>query len=152
MKPRLILFFAMLCACSQAQAWIGYGFKSGMSRYVVESHLADNGLSLVSAAERETLAGPDPGEIRYRMLYCSTPQVLYRMLYRLADTHEEFVATRHKFERRYGTPEGVDAGSSENWRNADVSLIWHISDSETILLQHDRSGTVAEFQDVSVCQ
>ena len=156
MKARILLLLVTLFAAGQAQAWIAYGFKSGMSRFSVEGYLADDSTLVVTGAEAETFAGPENSRTLYHLVYCSSPQILYRMKFRLLDTHDEFVATKTKFERRYGTPESsgdvVAADSSEDWQNTDVSLIWSISDTETILLEHDRDGTTAEFQDVSVCQ
>ena len=146
----------LLLGIGQAQAWIAYGFTSGMSRFVVESNLAEDGSLVVTGAEGETLAGPENSKTRYYLAYCSSPQILFRLRYRLAETRDVFDATRHKFERRYGTPDSngdLDPlASAEEWRNADVSLIWQLNNGETVLLEHDRDGTIAEFQDLSVCQ
>ena len=156
MNSKALLFTVLMLAAGQAQAWIAYGFQSGMSRFKVEGHLADRASLVITGAEDETFAGPSQREVVYHLAYCSSPQLLYRMRYRLSESRDQFDATRNKFERRYGTPEqsgDLDSDmSAEDWRNADVALIWQLNQSETILLEHDRDGTVAEFQDLSVCQ
>ena len=156
MTLRSLLFAALFVISAQAQAWIAYGFQSGMSRFSVEGHLVDDGLLVTTGSDGETLAGPEESRARYQLAYCSSPQKLFRMRYRLADSRDVFDATRHKFERRYGTPDSsgelTDSASAEDWRNTDVSLIWQLNQTETILLEHDRDGTIAEFQDLSVCQ
>ena len=100
-------------------------------------------------------AGPADNPAKYNLSYCSTPQRLYLMQFSLEDSFEEFVRTKHKFDKRYGESARLDPGTeawtAENWGNFDVALIWDLSETETILLTHTENGTSAEFQDVSVC-
>jgi len=101
---------------------------------------------------QQTFAGPDDNKTKYTLVYCSSPQKLYLMKFRLADSRLEFVNTKQKYEKRYGKPEGLGDRDSANWDDADVSFLWVLNESETILLTHNRTGTSAEFQDLSVCQ
>ena len=135
-------------------AWIAYGFRSGMSRFDVHRQLFEKETLIVSEEDRQTLAGPTDNQFRYSLVYCSTPQRLYLMKYRLNESQATFLEARKKYEKRYGTPEssGSDLSELENWNTTHLSLIWVINDYETILLTHDDQGTVAEFQDVSVCR
>ena len=55
-------------------------------------------------------------------------------------------------EKRYGKADGLDDWESANWGDIDVSFIWGLNESETILLTHSNNQTSAEFQDLSVCQ
>ena len=155
MKTRLILLIAMLAVYGHSHAWIAYGFKSGMSRFDVQRYLAEKDSLVISENARETIAGPGDHNSKYRLVYCSTPQKLYLMKYRLDESRSAFVQAREKYEKRYGKPEGLDHASgsrgAENWATTDVSLMWVINESETILLTHDEQGTIAEFQDVSIC-
>ena len=105
---------------------------------------------------------PEPGstpvgdKARYHLVYCSSPQILYQMTFRLGDSPAAFVKTLEKYEKLYGEPEGLDQAprnwDDDNWSDIQLSLIWHVGDSETILLTHGRDGSSAEFQDLSVCQ
>jgi hypothetical protein len=78
------------------------------------------------------------------------------MQFSLDDSLEVFVKTKEKYEKRYGEPTPLDNKSdyweSEHWENVDISFIWDLNESETILLKHNKKGTSAEFQDLSVCK
>jgi len=152
----MILLIALLAACGRSEAWIAYGFKSGMSRFEVERYLSDNGSLVITEDAQQTYAGPDGDQARYNLVYCSTPQRLYLMKFRLPDSRDAFIEARKKYASRYGEPEGADSAASDStstdWADVDVSLIWYLSESETILLNHDSAGTSAEFQDISVCK
>ena len=156
MKTRIIVLIAMLVVSGQSEAWIAYGFKSGMSRFDVERYLSEKVSLVISEDAQQTLAGPDGDNGKYNLVYCSTPQKLYLMKFRLSDSLAVFRKTLEKYERRYGKPEGLGRGAddweNENWQTIDISLMWIVNDSETILLTHGNQGTVAEFQDVSVCE
>jgi hypothetical protein len=156
MKTRIIVMFAMLVISGQSEAWIAYGFKSGMSRFDVLRYLSEKESVVVTENAQQTLAGPDGDNTSYNLIYCSTPQKLYLMKFRLGDSHAAFEKTKEKYERRYGKPESSgqvsDERENENWQAVDVSLIWLINESETILLTHGNNGTIAEFQDISVCK
>jgi hypothetical protein len=156
MKSRIIALIGMLLVSGQSGAWIAYGFKSGMSRFDVAGHLSDRPSFVITEELQRTLAGPGDDRRKYEFIYCFTPQKLYLMKYRLADSRVEFDKAKRKFERRYGKPEVLDGDSADaesaNPGNADISLIWHLNEFETILLMHGANGTSAEFQDVSVCQ
>ncbi|MDC1287542.1 hypothetical protein N8198_06620 [Gammaproteobacteria bacterium] len=151
MRIRTSLLIALLIMSSPAAAWIAYGFKSGMSRFEVTGHLSDKSALVITEGAQQTFAGPDDNKTKYTLVYCSSPQILYLMKFRLADSRSEFVKTKQKYKKRYGKPEGLDDWGSANWEDADVSLIWDLNESETILLTHDSNGTSAEFQDLSVC-
>ena len=146
----------MLSIYSQSKAWIAYGFKSGMSRFDVVNYLSDNESLVITDGEQQTYAGPKDNKAKYNLIYCSTPQKLYLMRFSLDDTLEEFVKTKEKYEKRYGKPTSLDSKSdnwdSEPWENIDISFIWDINESETVVLTHSNKGTSAEFQDLSVCQ
>lgn len=146
----------MLVISGQSEAWIAYGFKSGMSRFDVVRHLSDKDFFVVIEGAQQTLAGPDDDRTKYNLVYCSTLQKLYLMEFRLVDSLAAFGQAREKYEKRYGKPEGLellsDDWQSRNWTDVDISLIWHINEFETILLIHGNNGTIVEFQDVSVCQ
>ena len=77
------------------------------------------------------------------------------MKFSLPDSPQAFARASEKYEKRYGKPEGRDVLSVNrdlaDWAEFDILLIWHIGESETILLSHDDNGVLAEFQDVSVC-
>jgi len=156
MKTRIIALVAMLVVCGQSEAWIAYGFKSGMSRFDVLRYLSERKPLVITENAQQTLAGPDENNASYSFIYCSTPQKLYLMKFRLNDSHAAFEKTKQKYERRYGEPESrervSDGREQENWEAVDISLIWIINESETILLTHGNNRTVAEFQDVSVCK
>ncbi len=156
MKVKTTLLIAMLSVSGPSEAWIAYGFKSGMSRFDVVKSLSDKESFVISEDAEQTYAGPDGNTTKYNLVYCSTPQKLYLMKFRLADSFAVFMQAREKYEKRYGKPEGLDHASDnlepENWENADIALIWDINEFETILLTHGKNGTSAEFQDVSVCQ
>lgn len=153
---RVILAIALLVISSQSQAWIAYGFKSGMSRLDVSRLLFDNESYLVTDGERQTHAGPKDNRSKYALVYCATPQKLYLMRFSLDDSLETFIETKAKFEKRYGEPTPLNARPNfrnpEIWENADIAFIWDLNESETILLKHTRNGTSAEFQDLSVCE
>jgi len=155
LKAKIIALIALLVVSGPGQAWIAYGFRSGMSRFDVEKYLSEKDSLVISEDAQQTLAGPDGSNTRYSLVYCSTPQKLYLMKFRLSDSLAEFRQTREKYERRYGKPEGIgqapDDWENGNWETSAVSLVWMVNESETILLTHGDQGTVAEFQDVSVC-
>jgi len=146
----------MLVMSSQSKAWIAYGFKSGVNRFDVIKHLSDNESLVVTESEREMYVGPNDNKTKYKLIYCSVPQKLYLMQYSLDDSLEVFVKTKEKYEKRYGKPSRQDSKSDdwqfENWDDVDVSFIWDLNESETILLTHSKNGTSAEFQDLSVCE
>jgi hypothetical protein len=146
----------MLAVSSQAQAWIAFGFKSGMSRFEVTGYLSDRESFVISEGERQTLAGPGDNPSKYNMVYCSRLQVLYLMRFRLEDSLEVFLKTKEKFEKRYGEPTPLNSKSVNwnpaHWEGTDLSFLWDLNESETILLTHNSKGTSAEFQDLSVCQ
>ena len=156
MKMRTIVLIALLVISGQSEAWIAYGFKSGMSRFDVVKTLSGKESFVVTEDARQTFAGPADNTKKYNLVYCSTPQKLYLMKFRLAGSLAVFMQTREKYEKRYGKPEGLDYVSdnpeSESWENADIFLLWDINEFETVLLTHGKNGTSAEFQDVSVCQ
>jgi len=156
MKTRIIVLVAMLVVSGQSEAWIAYGFKSGMSRFDVLRYLSEKESLIVTENAQQTLAGTDENDTRYRFIYCATPQKLYLMKFRLSNSYAAFDKTKEKYERRYGQPEGSgkisDDREKENWQAIDISLLWIINESETILLTHGNNGTIAEFQDVSVCK
>jgi len=156
MTTRIIVLLAMLLASGQSEAWIAYGFKSGMSRFDVHRYLAKKESLVVTEDVQQTLAGADENDTSYRFIYCSTPQKLYLMKFRLGASLAEFINEKEKYERRYGKPEGPgevsDSREKANWEAMDISLIWIINESETILLTHGHNGTVAEFHDVSICK
>ena len=151
MKKRIILMIALLTLSGPATAWIAYGFKSGMSRFEVTRHLSERESFFITEDTRQTFAGPEGDTAKYNLIYCSSPQVLYLMKFRLADSPAEFVKAREKYEKRYGKPDGMDDWESANWEDVDVSFIWDLNESETILLTHSNNETSAEFQDLSVC-
>lgn len=146
----------MLVISGQSKAWIAYGFKSGMSRFDVLKHLSDNDSLVVTDGEQQTYAGPEDDTAKYNLIYCSKPHKLYLMQYRLDDSFEVFEQAKEKYEKRYGEPTPLDYVSeyweSENWENIDISFIWDLNESETIVLSHFSNGTHAEFQDLSVCK
>ena len=153
---RIIALIALLVFSSQSTAWIAYGFKSGMSRFDVIGYLSDNESLVITDGAQQTYAGPKDNQAKYNLVYCSKPQKLYLMQYSLDDSLEEFVKTKEKYEKRYGEPTPLDNKSdhweSENWENVDISFIWDLNESETILLTHSNQGTSAEYQDLSVCE
>jgi hypothetical protein len=155
MKARIIMLIAMLVISGQSKAWIAYGFQSGMSRFDVQRYLLEKESFVITEDAQQTLAGPGNNITRYNLIYCSTPQKLYLMKFRLSDSLAEFDKAKQKYNRRYGKPESSGQASeyldNENWEASSISLLWVINESETILLTHSNQGTVAEFQDVSVC-
>ena len=146
----------MLLMPSQSNAWIAYGFKSGMSRFDIMGYLSDNESLVTTEGEQQMYVGPGNDKTRYKLIYCSVPQKLYLMQYNLADSLEVFVKTKEKYEKRYGQPSRQDSNfddwETEHWESVDVSFIWDLNESETILLRHGSDGTHAEFQDLSACQ
>ena len=153
---RIIVLIAMLFMSSQSKAWIAYGFISGMSRFDVVNYLSDNESLVITDGEQQTYAGPKDNQAKYNLIYCSKPQKLYLMQFSLDDSLEVFVKTKEKYEKRYGEPTSLDSKSdsweSENWEYVDISFIWDLNESETVVLTHSNKGTSAEFQDLSVCQ
>jgi len=155
-KIRTIILIAMLVMSSQSKAWIAYGFKSGMSRFDVIRYLSDNESLVITDGAQQTYAGPEDNKAKYNLIYCSKPQKLYLMQFSLDDSLEVFSKTKGKYEKRYGEPTPLDYKSnyweSEHWDDVDISFIWDLNESETILLTHSKNGTSAEFQDLSVCE
>jgi hypothetical protein len=152
MKTRILLLIAMIMISSPVAAWIAYGFHSGMSRFEVTRQLSEKESLVVTEGIQQTFAGPDDNSEKYNLIYCSSPQKLYLMKFRLADSPAEFVKAKEKFEKRYGEAEGPDDWESANWEDAEISFIWDLNESETILLTRNGTGTGAEFQDLSVCK
>jgi len=156
MKTRIIVLITMLVVSGPGKAWIAYGFKSGMSRFDVQRYLSEKESFVITEGAGQTFAGPGDNNTRYNFIYCSTPQKLYLMKFRLSDSLAAFVKAKGKYVKRYGKPEGSGQASdyleNEDWETARISLIWVINEFESILLTHSHDGTVAEFQDVSVCQ
>lgn len=156
MKTRIVVLIAMLVMSSHSGAWIAYGFKSGMSRFDVVNYLSAKESFVITDGAQQTYAGPRQNKKKYTLLYCSKPQKLYLMQFSLDDSLAQFVQTRKKYEKRYGKPNRLDYASSDGesgkWEDVDMSLIWDLNESETIVLSHDKNGTTAEFRDVSVCQ
>ena len=152
MKTRLVLLIALSIVSSPVAAWIAYGFQSGMSRFEVAGHLFDKESLIITEGEQRTFAGPGDNKTKYNLVYCSSPQKLYLLKLRLAGSRVDFVKAKEKYEKRYGKPDGLDAWESANWEDVDVSFIWGLNESETILLTHSNNQTSAEFQDLSVCK
>ena len=146
----------MIIVSGQSKAWIAYGFTSGMSRFDVTRHLSENESLVVTDEAQQTYAGPPGNEKKYNLVYCSKPQKLYLMQFSLDDSLETFTKTKEKYERRYGepTPPGYKSGNWESatWEYVDISFIWDLNESETIVLRRSKQGTQAEFQDLSVCK
>jgi len=155
MRAKIILLAALSLASPPGGAWIGYGFQSGMSRFDVAAQVADRGGRVTTEDSRQMYAVSADGGTSYQMFFCSTPQKLYRMKFMPADSAETFAFLLRKYERRFGEPEGLDDVSIYRqpgaWDNAEISLIWHVSESETLLLTHNDGGISVEFQNVSVC-
>lgn len=155
-KAVVAAWLALLALPVPGHAWLAHGFGSGMSRVDVSRYLSDKELAVITESDRQTFAGESGERPRYHLVYCSSPQKLYQMTFRLGDSPSAFVKTLQKYEKRYGAPEGLEqppgSWNRDNWLNTRVSLIWHLGDSETILLTHDKDGSSAEFQDLSVCQ
>ena len=152
MKTRITLLITLSVVCSPSAAWIAYGFQSGMSRFEVTGHLFDKESLVITEGAQQTLAGPDGDMKKYNFIYCSSPQRLYLLKLRLADSRADFVKVKDKYEKRYGKPDGLDAWESANWEDVDVSFIWGLNESETILLTRSNNQTSAEFQDLSICK
>jgi hypothetical protein len=152
MKTRIVLFITLLIVSGPGAAWIAYGFQSGMSRFVVSRQLTDKESLVITEGAQQMYAGPDDNKTKYSLVYCASPQKLYLMKFRLAESRADFVKVKQKYEKRYGKPDGSDAWESANWEDVDVSFIWGLNESETILLTHRNNQTSAEFQDLSVCQ
>ena len=152
---RVVLLASLLVISGQSQAWIAFGFKSGMSRFDVVRYLSNKESWVINDGSRQTSGGPDDAPEKYTMIYCSRPQKLYLMQFRPGDSLEQFEQLRKKFEKRYGEPTPLNTAAnyreSATWDDVDVSFIWDLNELETILLKHDRNGTRAEFQDLSVC-
>jgi hypothetical protein len=143
---------ATLILSSPAAAWIAYGFKSGMSRFEVTGYLADRAFLVITEGAEQTFAGPQANRGKYNLVYCSSPQKLYLLKFKLEDTPAQFDKTREKYEKRYGNPEVLNDWGAENWEDAEVALMWDLNEFETILLTHGSAGSSAEFQDLSVCK
>jgi hypothetical protein len=152
MKTRIVLFITLLIVSGPGAAWIAYGFQSGMSRFEVTRQLTDKESLVITEGAQQMYAGPDDNKTKYSLVYCASPQKLYLMKFRLAESRADFVKVKQKYEKRYGKPDGSDAWESANWEDVDVSFIWGLNESETILLTHRNNQTSAEFQDLSVCQ
>ena len=155
-NTRIALLITLLAISSQSKAWIAFGFKSGMSRFDVTRHLSDNESFVITDGDQQTYAGPEDDRTKYKLIYCSTPQKLFFMRFRLDDSLEAFVKTKEKFEKRYGEPTSLDSKSgaqySDAWEDVDIAFLWDLNESETIFLSHTSNGTSAEFQDLSVCE
>jgi len=140
----------------QSKAWIAFGFQSGMSRFDVTRYLSDNESFVITDGAQQTYAGPEDNKSKYNLIYCSKPQKLYLMQFKLADSRAVFVETKEKFEKRYGEPSQIDSASdyweTENWENVSVSYMWDLNEYETIVLERRDNETSAEFQDLSVCK
>ena len=152
MKKRIILLIAMMLVSSPGAAWIAYGFQSGMSRFEVSRQLSEKDALVINEGAQQTFAGPGDNHEKYNLIYCSSPQKLYLLKFRLADSRAEFVKAKRKFEKRYGKPEGPHGWESTNWEDVEISFIWDLNESETILLTRSANKTSVEFQDLSVCQ
>ena len=152
LKTRSVLLIALSVVSAPSAAWIAYGFQSGMSRFEVTGHLFDKESLVITEGAQQTIAGPEGDNKKFNLVYCSSPQILYLLKLRLADSRADFVKTKEKYEKRYGKPDGLDGWESANWEDVDVSFIWGLNESETILLTHSNNQTSAEFQDLSVCQ
>ena len=151
MRKRIILLIAMMIMSSPGAAWIAYGFQSGMSRFEVSRQLSENDALVTAEDAQQTFAGPDDNPGKYNLIYCASPQKLYLLKFRLTDSQAEFVKAKKKYEKRYGKPEGPDDWGSRNWGDVEISFIWDLNESETILLTRSANETSAEFQDLSVC-
>ncbi|MBT8437229.1 MAG: hypothetical protein KJP11_07650 [Gammaproteobacteria bacterium] len=155
-KTRMFVLIAMLIISSQGKAWIAYGFKSGISRFDAVRYLSENESFVVTDGAQQTYAGPEDNKTKYHLNYCSTPQKLYLMQYRLGNSLEVFFKTKEKYESRYGEPtplnDQADNREADNWEQVDISYIWDLNEFETIVLMHDKNGTQAHFQDLSVCK
>ena len=153
---RILILTALLVISGQGKAWIAFGFKSGMSRFDVARYLSDNETWAIADGARHTDAGPQDDRFKYQRVYFAKPQKLYLMQFRPGDSLEQFEQMRDKFEKRYGEPTPLkpvpDYLESSRWPDTEVAFIWDLNEYETILLQHDRDGTRAEFQDLSVCE
>lgn len=127
-----------------------------MSRFDVTRYLSDNESLVITDGAQQTYAGPEDNKSKYNLLYCSKPQKLYLMQFKLADSRAVFVETKEKFEKRYGKPSQQDTASdyweTENWENVSISFTWDLNEYETIVLEHRDNETIAEFQDLSVCK
>ena len=141
----------MMIMSSPGAAWIAYGFQSGMSRFEVSRQLSEKDALVTTEDAQQTFAGPGDNQSKYNLIYCSSPQKLYLLKFRLTDSQAEFVKEKKKYEKRYGKPEGPDDWGSTNWGDVEISLIWDLNESETILLTRKANETSAEFQDLSVC-
>lgn len=146
----------MLVISGQGKAWIAFGFQSGMSRFDVTRYLADNESLVITDGAQQTYAGPEDNQSKYNLIYCSRPQKLYIMQFRLADSRADFIKTKEKFEKRYGNPSQLDSASgyweTENWENVSISFTWELNEYETIILERRDNETIAEFQDLSICK
>ena len=140
----------------QSKAWIAFGFQSGMSRFDVTRYLSDNESFVITDGAQQTYAGPEDNRSKYNLIYCSRPQKLYLMQFKLADSRAVFRETKDKFEKRYGKPSQLDSASdyweTESWENVSISFIWDLNEYETIVLEHRDNESTAEFQDLSVCK
>ena len=142
----------MMLISSPGAAWIAYGFQSGMSRFEVSRQLSEKDALVINEGAQQTFAGPGDNHGKYNLIYCSSPQKLYLLKFKLADSRAEFVKAKRKYEKRYGKPEGPHDWESTSWEDIEISFIWDLNESETILLTRSANETSAEFQDLSVCQ
>ena len=78
------------------------------------------------------------------------------MQFMLVDTRAVFVATKEKFEKRYGKPSQQDPVSdyweTGNWENVSITFMWDLNEYESIILERTDNKTSAEFQDLSICK
>ena len=97
MKIAASLFIALLFFPCQSQAWIAYGFSSGMSRFDVARYLSERELQVITDGAESTLAGNSDSSTKYDLVYCSTPQRLYLLKYRLLDSPAAFAKILKKY-------------------------------------------------------
>ena len=153
---RTIVLITLIIMSGQSKAWIAFGFQSGMSRFDATRYLSENDTLVISDGAQQTYAGPVDNKQKYHLIYCSKPQKLYLMQFKLSDSRAVFMETKEKFEKRYGTPSQQDSASdhweTENWENVSISFAWELNEYETILLERRDNETSAEFQNLSVCK
>ena len=153
---KTLVLIALILMSGQGKAWIAFGFQSGMSRFDVTRYLSDNRSLVISDSAQQTYAGPVNNTSKYNLIYCSRPQKLFLMQFRLADSRAVFLKTKEKFEKRYGNHSQLESTSdyweTENWENVSISFTWELNDYETIVLEHRDNETIAEFQDLSICK
>ena len=142
----------MMSVSTPGAAWIAYGFQSGMSRFEVSRQLSEKDTLVITEGAQQTFVGPGENHRKFNLIYCSSPQKLFLLKLRLADSRAEFVKAKKKYEKRYGKPEGPRDWESTNWEDVEISFIWDLNEFETILLRRKANETSAEFQDLSVCR